>query len=74
VAGTISAAAVILLTIATKGPAAAHAFTAWRGLIQRAALIPCMCWLFVFALRLRKRRAKREVEAVSGCTSGSVIG
>lgn len=57
-AGTIIAAAVVLLTIATKVPAAAHAFTAWRGLIQRAALIPYMCWLFVFALRLRKRRSE----------------
>lgn len=55
-AGMISATAVTLLTIATKVPAAAHAFIAWRGLIQRAALIPYMCWLFVFALRLRKRR------------------
>ena len=56
-AGTIIAAAVILLTIATKVPVAAHAFIAWRGLIQRAALIAYMCWLFAFALRLRKRRS-----------------
>ena len=59
-AGTIIAAAVILLTIATKVPAAAHALTAWRGLIQRAALIPYMCWLFVFALRLRKKSETRD--------------
>jgi hypothetical protein len=54
-AGTIIAAAVVLLTIATKVPAATRVFTAWRGVIQRAALIPYMCWLFVFAMRLRKQ-------------------
>ena len=50
--GTIITTAVVLLTIATKLPAAAHVATGWLGLIQRAALVPYMCWLFVFARRI----------------------
>jgi hypothetical membrane protein len=54
-AGTIITTAVIILTIATKVPSAAHPLTPWLGVIQRAALVPYMCWLFLFALRLRRR-------------------
>jgi hypothetical protein len=55
VLGTISAAAVILLTIATKLPDTQNIFTAWLGLIQRTAIVPFMIWLFVFALGLHSR-------------------
>ena len=53
--GTISAAAVILLTVATKLPDTQNIFTAWLGLIQRTAIVPFMIWLFVFALGLHSR-------------------
>lgn len=51
--GIISAAAVILLTVATKLPDTQNIFTPWLGLIQRAAIVPFMIWLFSFALGLR---------------------
>ena len=53
--GTISAAGVILLTIATKVPDQQNMFTDWLGLIQRTAIVPFMVWLFIFALGLRKQ-------------------
>jgi hypothetical membrane protein len=52
-AGTISALAVIVMSVGpTEPPAAPNAFNAWNGFIQRTALIPFMVWQFVFALRL----------------------
>lgn len=53
-AGLVVAAAVILLTIATKATFAPSAWSEWRGLIQRAAIIPYMAWLFIFALAARR--------------------
>jgi hypothetical protein len=55
--GTISAAAVILLTISTKFPQFQSTFAGWIGLIQRALIIPFMIWVFVFALHLLSRLA-----------------
>jgi hypothetical protein len=54
-AGTTSAVAVAILTIATKMLPAHNAFDPWLGAIQRAAIVPFMAWLFIFALTLRKR-------------------
>jgi hypothetical protein len=54
--GTLIAAAVILLTVATKLPDPRHLFTAWLGLIQRAAIVPFMIWLFIFARGMLRRR------------------
>ncbi len=54
VAGIVILAAVILLTIATKVSLAQNALAEWRGLIQRAAIIPYMTWLFIFALSARR--------------------
>jgi hypothetical protein len=59
--GTISAAAVVLLTVATKRPDIQNIFDAWLGLIQRTAIVPFMLWLFIFALRLLKRMNQRVV-------------
>lgn len=56
VLGTISAAAVLLLTVATKSPAGQNISTDWLGLIQRAAIVPFMFWLFIFALGLLRQR------------------
>ena len=55
VAGTVITAAVILLTIATKFPFGQAFFKDWLGLIQRAAILPFMIWLFVFAFGFYKR-------------------
>jgi hypothetical protein len=55
-AGTIIAAAVVLLSVATKLPAARTATSEWVGLIQRTAVLTYSIWLFTFALGLRRRR------------------
>lgn len=54
-AGTAIAIAVAILTIATKVVPAQNAFSRWLGLIQRAAIVPYMAWLFIFALTLRRK-------------------
>jgi hypothetical protein len=53
-AGTTTAIAVAILTIATKVVPFQNAFSRWLGLIQRAAIVPFMAWLFIFALTLRR--------------------
>jgi hypothetical protein len=52
-AGLLTATAVVLLSVATKTPALIDTFAPWVGLIQRAAIVPFMVWVFVFALGLR---------------------
>jgi len=54
-AGTTVAIAVAILTIATKVVPLQDAFSRWLGLIQRAAIVPFMAWLFVFALTLHRK-------------------
>jgi hypothetical protein len=53
--GVIVAAAVLLLTISSKTPDIANAFTDWLGLIQRTIIVPYMLWLFLFGLVYRRR-------------------
>jgi hypothetical protein len=54
--GTITAAAVILLSVGpTRAPAPPNAFNEWNGLIQRTLLVPYFTWIFIFALRLHRR-------------------
>jgi hypothetical protein len=55
VAGVIIAAAVIFRAVTTRLPAAQTVFNEWLGLIQRAAIVPYMIWLFTFALELHRR-------------------
>lgn len=62
--GTISAVAVVLLTISTKLPGIKNVFIDWLGLIQRAAIVPFMIWLFIFALGLCKRIKKSSVRGL----------
>jgi hypothetical protein len=52
--GSISAAALALLTIASKFPQMQNIFVDWLGLIQRALIVPFMIWIFLFALRLHQ--------------------
>jgi hypothetical protein len=56
-AGTTIAIAVAILTIATKVAPAQNAFNPWLGLIQRAAIVPFMAWVFVFALTLSRKNS-----------------
>lgn len=55
--GTISAVAVVLLTVATKLPTqnVFNGFHEWIGLIQRTAIVPFMIWLFIFALGILRQ-------------------
>jgi hypothetical protein len=52
--GSISAAALVLLTIASKFPQMQSIFADWLGLIQRALIVPFMLWILLFALGLYK--------------------
>ncbi len=64
VLGTITAAAVILLTVATKLPDLQNIFSPWLGLIQRAAIVPFMLWLFLLALSLHAKEQGRAENGV----------
>ena len=59
VLGTVSAAALVVLTITTKFPQFQNTFAEWDGLIQRTLIIPFMIWVFIFALELRRQIKKR---------------
>ena len=55
-AGTISAASVVVLSVGpAQPPAVPNAFNRWIGVIQRAALVPYLSWLFTVALGLGRR-------------------
>jgi hypothetical protein len=51
----VTAAVVLLRVGPTVPPGAPNVFNGWQGLIQRAALIPYLAWIFAFAMRLRER-------------------
>jgi hypothetical protein len=55
VLGIIEAAGVVFFSVVSKPPELLNTFADWIGLIQRAALMPFMLWLFLFALNLLKR-------------------
>jgi hypothetical protein len=57
--GILIAAAVILLTVASKSPSVESIFIDWLGLIQRTIIAPFMLWVFIFALILRRRIDQR---------------
>jgi hypothetical protein len=57
---TLAAAAIIVAAVgtqvvATKPPFAPNWLSAWGGLIQRAALITYLAWVFAFSVGLRSR-------------------
>jgi hypothetical protein len=56
-AGTTTAIAVAILAVATTVVSAKNAFAPLLGLFQRAAVVPYMGWLFIFALTFRKNTA-----------------
>ncbi len=53
--GIFDAAAVLFFTLSSKMPQLQARFSGWSGLIQRAALVPFMLWLFLFGLYLLYR-------------------
>jgi hypothetical protein len=55
VLGVIEAAAVLIFTIVSKAPDLMRADSGWIGLIQRAALVPFMLWLFGFSLGIIRK-------------------
>ena len=54
-AGIITAAATIMLSVATKTAVQPNLFTPWNGVIQRMVIIPYLVWIFTFAFSLRRR-------------------
>jgi hypothetical protein len=54
-AGSVITAAVLLLSVVTKATAMIDTFAPWVGLIQRAAVVAFMAWVFAFALGLRTK-------------------
>jgi len=56
VAGIVITTAVVLLRIgAPRPPAPGNALTSWIGVIQRAALVAFLAWVFTFARALYQR-------------------
>ena len=55
VLATISAIALVVLSVVTKSPQLQSTFAPGFGLIQRALIIPFMIWVFIFALALRRQ-------------------
>jgi hypothetical protein len=54
-AGTITAAAVVVMSVGpARPPAAPNAFNEWSGVIQRTVLVTYLSWQFTFAWRLRR--------------------
>lgn len=54
-AGTTIAFAVAILAIATTLISAQNVFVPWFGLIERAAVVPYLIWLFIFAMTVRRK-------------------
>ena len=53
--GIFEALAVLFFTIVSKNTILFDSFSGWIGLIQRAALIPFMLWLFIFAIGIHRK-------------------
>jgi hypothetical protein len=56
--GVIEAAAVLIFTILSKAPGLGNNVSGWIGLIQRAALIPFMIWVFIISFKLMQKNSK----------------
>lgn len=55
VLGMMSALGVVLLTVSTKPTTLQGLFAGWEGVIQRAAIIPFMFWISIFAVEIREK-------------------
>jgi hypothetical protein len=65
--GIACLAAVVLFKLALMPPAS-NPLLPWRGLIQRATVIPFLVWLFIFGLMMLKRA---RLAAASGIAGGA---
>jgi hypothetical protein len=54
--GIVEAAADLFFIVVSKTPQLLITFAGWLGLIQRAALVPFMVWVFVFGLGLLRQK------------------
>jgi hypothetical protein len=63
-AGATTAIAVVVLTFATKVIPTQNIFNRWLGLIQRAAIVPYMAWLFIFALTFHRKILRVHTSAI----------
>jgi hypothetical protein len=54
--GIGEAAADLFFIVISKTPQLQVTFAGWMGLIQRAALVPFMVWVFVFGLGLLRQK------------------
>jgi hypothetical protein len=61
-AGILTAAATIMLSVATKTPVQPNLFTRLNGVIQRLVIIPYLIWIFTFAFTLRNRGKAGKVD------------
>jgi Protein of unknown function (DUF998) len=69
--GVASVAGVVLFKLALLPPVS-NPMLPWRGLIQRAAVIPFLVWLFIFGLMmLRHARLVRASGVAAGATSSA---
>jgi len=62
-AGTITAAAVLIMSIGpTRPPSAPNAFNDWNGAIQRIFIVTYLSWQFTVALWLHRRPGSAQIE------------
>ena len=54
--GIVEAAADLFFIVISKTPQLLVTFAGWMGMIQRAALVPFMVWVFVFGLGLLRKK------------------
>jgi hypothetical membrane protein len=68
--GIASLAAVVLFKLALLPPAS-NPLLPWRGLIQRATVIPFLVWLFIFGLMMLKRARLAGASGIAGGATSS---
>ena len=69
--GFVSVTGVVLFKLALLPPAS-NPLLPWRGLIQRATVIPFLVWLFIFGLMMLKHvRLARASRIAGGATSSA---
>jgi hypothetical protein len=68
--GIVCVVAVVLFKLALLPPAS-NPLLPWRGLIQRATVIPFLVWLFIFGLVMLKRGRSARASGIAGGATSS---
>jgi Protein of unknown function (DUF998) len=68
--GVVSVASVVLFKLALLPPAS-NPLLPWRGLIQRATVIPFLVWLFVFGLMMLQHGRRVRASGIAGGATSS---